>query len=232
MLVRIVDMNDVDIAKIQFDYDLVFAVVFMNAHGTVYGRYGGRTPWNAESRVSLAGLKYTMRRVLGAHHSERRPPTPAAEPLLARELFPSKRSCMHCHEVWEGLRNRARRNGDFDPRSLFVYPRPENIGLTLQLDAGNRVLSVKENSASAQAGLRAGDEINQIGYHAIFSQADVSWALHQAPETGKVPIRFTRGVATKRATIRLKQRWKETTLTWRASMRKENVPQSQRGKRE
>ena len=217
-------MSDVDIANIQFDYDLVFAVMFMNGNGHIYSRYGGRTPWNSDSRVSLAGLKYTMLHVLKAHAPALRPTTAPAQPLVARDLPLSNRACIHCHEVWEGLRLRDRQNGDFDARSLFVYPRPENIGLTLEVDRGNVVAKVTRKSASERAGLVPGDQINQIGESAVCSQADVSWALHNAPDRGKLRVRFTRDGRTRAVTLNLEKYWKESNLTWRASMRKEADP--------
>jgi membrane-associated protease RseP (regulator of RpoE activity) len=222
--VRVVDIKNVDITRIQFDYDLVFAVLFMNANEVVYSRYGSRTPWNHESRVSLEGLKDTMRQVLRSHDPNLRPASAPPDPVLARELLGSPGGCMHCHQVWEGLRNRARRNGDFDPRSLFVYPMPENIGLTLNVDSGNLVDRVTDGSASEQAGVTAGDRIRAIGDHAVHSQADVSWALHNAPESGRLPIRFTRDGRVESATIPLDAGWKETKLSWRASMRDEKLP--------
>lgn len=218
-------MNEVDIANLQFDYDLVFAVMFMNGNGRIYSRYGGRTPWNSESRVSLAGLQYTMRRVLENHVPTLRPKTPPARSILAHQLRSSRRSCMHCHEVWEGLRRRAKQQGEFDPRSLFVYPRPENIGLTLDIDAGNVVKRVKRDSACDRAGIGPGDKINQIGDHSIYSQADISWALHNAPDEGRIPMQYTRKGTTAAVTLQLDQNWKETKLSWRASMRKEEPPQ-------
>jgi membrane-associated protease RseP (regulator of RpoE activity) len=225
VVVRILEMKNLDIARFQFDYDLVFAIVFMNAHGEVYSRYGGRTPWNPESRISLAGLKYTMRQVLDAHQPDRRPKQDSfTAPLIARDLFPHNRSCIHCHEVWEGLRNRARREGTFDARSLFVYPMPENIGLKLSVDAGNQVIHVKPESASARAGLMIGDTIQRIGVWAILSQADVAWALHNAPESGTLSVAYVRSGAVHKTDLYLKAGWRQTNLSWRASMRKEQLP--------
>lgn len=222
--VRIIDISNVDIANIHFDYDLVFAVMFMNGYGEIYSRYGGRTPWNSESRVSLEGLKYTMREVLITHDPMRQPAVPLAAPILARELPSGRRSCMHCHEVWEGLRRQSRQRGTFDPQSLFVYPRPENIGLTLEVDASNVVKRVSEKSVSARVGIVPGSRIIQIGNSQIHSQADVSWALHKAPGLGHLSIRFTRDSETKFATIPLVKGWKEQNLAWRASMRNEESP--------
>ena len=54
---RVVKANDLDLQRFQFDYELTFAVIFMNADGTIYGRYGSRSSReNAESDVSVAGL--------------------------------------------------------------------------------------------------------------------------------------------------------------------------------
>jgi hypothetical protein len=227
VLVRVIDMSDVDIANIQFDYDLVFAVMFMNGNGRIYSRYGGRSPWNSESRVSLAGLQYTMRLVLQDHVPTLQRKTPPVPSVLARQLPSSRRSCMHCHEVWEGLRRRAKQQGEFDPRSLFVYPRPENIGLTLNVDAGNVIERVKKDSVCDRVGLGPGDTIVQIGGHGVYSQADVSWALHNAPNQGQIPLQFKREGKSAVVLLRVEKNWKETSLSWRASMRKEEVSQRQ-----
>ena len=40
--VRVVRMNGVDVRRFQFERDLSLAVLFLNADGTVYGRYGTR----------------------------------------------------------------------------------------------------------------------------------------------------------------------------------------------
>jgi len=40
--VRVVQAYALDLSLFQFDGDLTLAVVFLNADGTVYGRYGSR----------------------------------------------------------------------------------------------------------------------------------------------------------------------------------------------
>ena len=40
--VRLVQMNGLDLSLFQFDYDQTLAALFLNADGTVYGRYGTR----------------------------------------------------------------------------------------------------------------------------------------------------------------------------------------------
>lgn len=217
-------MGPVDIANVQFDYDLVFAILFMNGHGQVQGRYGGRTPWNAESRVSLAGLKYTMRQILAASDPDQRPKPPPRKELLARSLPGGRGSCMHCHEVWEALRRRQKQLGTFESRSLFVYPRPENIGLTLDVTKGNHVVQVSDKSAAASAGIKPNAVLRRIENTPIYSQADVSWALHNAPEEGTIVVHWRQDGTPRSAALQLDRHWRETKLSWRASMRNEESP--------
>lgn len=219
-MVRRIDIGDTDIAKYQFDYDLVFAVIFLNANEKIYGRYGSRGPWSSGSRVSLAGLKYTMRQILQTHDGALQPDRVPTTPVLARQLR-GRRGCMHCHQVWEDLRRKAKAEGTFDPQSLFVYPLPENIGLRLDVDEGNRVVNIKKDSPCAKVDLKQNDVIVRIGAHPIYSQADVGWALHNAPREGGLAIRYRRGEVEREVQVRLKRGWKKTRLAWRPSMREE-----------
>jgi serine protease Do len=218
--VRITRMNDVDIGVFQFDFDLTWACFFLDGNDRVYSRYGSRDADSAETRVSVAGLKHTMRAVLADHQ----PPTEYDElrpPFLAREVYTRERGCMHCHNVWEGLRERARTEGTFTPESLFVYPLPENIGLTLDVERGNEVVAVQPGSPASRAGIEPSDILARIGTTEIRSQADVTHALHLAPQEGEVALRWRRAEKTHEAVVSLTRGWKRTDLSWRASMRGE-----------
>ena len=92
----------------------------------------------------------------------------------------------------------------------------------------NVVQRVKRDSACGRAGIGPGDKIEKIGDHSIYSQADVSWALHNAPDQGQIAIQFTRTGTTVAVMLQLEKNWKETNLSWRASMRKEETPQRQK----
>lgn len=234
VLVRIVRMNDVDINLFKFDYDLTWAGVFLGPDERVYGRYGGRDAGDAEARLSIAGVKHTLRAVL-AYHGQQRPSATSASPravaraadlLSARGGGPGRggrggRGCMHCHQVWEGERRQARASGSFDPESVYVYPLPENVGLRLDLTAGNRVVGVLPDSPAARAGLRAEDQIDTIGVSPIFSQGDVMWALHNAPPEGTVTLRYQRQSKRRIAALKLARGWKKSDLSWRPSFRRE-----------
>ena len=65
--VRQVEMKGVDLSQFQFDYDLNWAAMFVNADGTVYARYGTQSAAGADAYNSIASLEKTMRRVLALH---------------------------------------------------------------------------------------------------------------------------------------------------------------------
>lgn len=221
--VRILQMNGVDIGLFQFDFDLTWAAFFLNADEHIYSRYGGRDAEDAEGRMSVAGLKYTMRLVLEAHQQgETAPAGQKREVLPVEKAFPVKgKGCLHCHQVYEGLRKEARRQGTFSSEMLWVYPLPENIGLTLEIDAGNRIQRILPGSAADRAGLQAGDVLIRIGTIPIRSQADCMYALHVAPQQGELPLLYKRGTQTCKTTLLLSYGWKKSDFSWRPSMRKE-----------
>ena len=65
--VRQVEMKGVDLSQFQFDYDLNWAAMFVNADDTVYARYGNQSAADADAYNSIASIEKTMRRVLALH---------------------------------------------------------------------------------------------------------------------------------------------------------------------
>lgn len=221
--VRILQMNNADIGLFQFDFDLTWMGFFLDADERIYSRYGGRDGGDPEGRLSVAGLKYTMREVLQYHRQQPADvPAPPRKPVLPGDLFPAKeKGCLHCHQVWEGLRKQARRDGRFTTEMYDVYPLPENVGLRLDVDRGNKVVKVIPDSPSSRAGVRVGDRIQRIADLAVCSQGDVMWALHNAPNEGQVAVSCLRDGQLHSFTLDLGRGWKKTDLSWRASMWKE-----------
>ena len=209
-----------DLRRFEFDCDLTWHVFFLNADETIYGRYGSRDATSAESRLSLKGLHFAMAKALEAHRSP-----PAAVRLAGESITPERlaagknhRGCIHCHNVKEFQRADAVKAGTFTRESLWVYPLPENIGLTLDVDVGNRVRVVAAGSAAAKAGVKPGDSVTKINGLPIASQADVSYALHKSPIAGTVAIVFENDGKTNTATLELAEGWRKTNLTWRPSL--------------
>src|SRR6267378_3866723 len=71
-------------------------------------------------------------------------------------------ACIHCHEVLDFEHERLSQLGQWRREDLWLYPLPENIGLTLDIDQGNRILRVDADSAAAACGSRAGDVLRQV----------------------------------------------------------------------
>ena len=212
-------MNDVNLRLFRFDYDLTWYTFFLSPGERVYGRYGGRDPKSCDARLSVAGFKNTMKLVLDEHKRSKADDPPPSPVAFRREPFQTnQRGCVHCHQVWEGQRREARANGTFDEQSLFVYPLPENVGLTLSVDEGNRVTAVAPNTPAAKGGLRAGDILETIHRTKIFSQGDVMAALDGAPPVGTITLTYRRAGRATAVELELPKGWKKTDLSWRPSM--------------
>jgi hypothetical protein len=208
-----------DLSRFEFDNDLTWFVFFLNGDETVYGRYGGRDATAAEARISLKGLRYAMDRALDAHKAPP-PARKAAQPVLAEQFDAAKahKGCIHCHNVNEFRRADAKKAGTWDRDSLWVYPLPENVGITLDVDVGDRVKAVAKDSPAAKAGLTAGDHVVRIGETPVASFADACFGLHKAPAVGEIPIRWTRDGKERAAKLAVPAGWRKTNLTWRPSL--------------
>jgi serine protease Do len=225
VLVRLTRMRGVDLDLFDFDYDLTWMGFFLDADGTVYGRYGGRDAESADSQVSLAGLRYAMEAALARHRrtEARRPPKPNPKPRTV-EQYPAarrlpERACIHCHQVYDLRRESMQAAGQWKREELWVYPLPENIGLTLDVDRGDRVARVTADSPAARAGVQAGDRLLTIDGRTIASFADVQYALHRAPARGKLTLVWQHQTRTRKAELSLSDGWRKTDISWRWSLR-------------
>ena len=225
VLARVTRMRGVDLNVFDFDYDLTWMGFFLGPDGEVYGRYGGRGPDSAEGRMSLAGLRHAMRAALGAHarRAPRPAPAPAEKPRTvddypaARRLPPD--ACVHCHQVYELRRQSLQEAGKWSADEVWVYPLPENVGLSVEVNRGDAVASVKPGSPAARAGLRKGDRLKVVNGRAIASFADLQYALHRAPARGKVVVVWGRGGRELRGEFILAGGWRKTDVSWRWSLR-------------
>ncbi|MDD9974525.1 MAG: hypothetical protein OXU27_10995, partial [Candidatus Poribacteria bacterium] len=123
--VRIVQGNGMDLSLFQFDYDLTFAVFFMNADKTIYGRFGTRAEYeNAAKDISIEGFKGALEAALTLHNEypdnkavlaaktgpEPIKKTPEAFPALLRYSSTLnfngriEGQCIHCHQIGEAQR--------------------------------------------------------------------------------------------------------------------------------
>src|SRR5436190_7520059 len=180
--VRLVQANAMDLSLFQFDFDLTFAVFFMNADKTLYGRFGSRSERkDATKDISMEGFRKALAAALDLHKkypankaalSGKQNPTPR---FKVPEEYPSLRgkykstldyegkvvqSCMHCHQVGEAERTFFRADRKPIPDEVvYPWPMPNVIGLALDSQEKAKVSSVGQGSAAEQAGLKTGDEI-------------------------------------------------------------------------
>lgn len=203
----------------EFDFDVNWYVFFLNADETIYGRYGGRDASDPESRISFKGLRSAMANALEVHAN---PPKSSAKaaPIRAENYLAAKRhrGCIHCHNVNEFRRADLKAAGKWDRESVWVYPLPENIGLRLDIDAGNLIRQVEAGSAADAIGMKPGDRLRSLDGKPVASFADASYALHKAPAVGSITISWERSGQAMSGTITLADGWKKTNLTWRPSM--------------
>jgi hypothetical protein len=214
----------VDLNVFDFDYDLTWFAFFVSADEQIYGRYGGRDAKGAEDRLSLEGLEYAARAALAAHaaRAKVRPPVKAAKPQLVEDYASVKRrrghECIHCHQVNEFRRVDRKEAGLWRREEIWVYPLPENVGLTLDVKQGDRVQAVTPDSPAARAGLRAGDTLQKLNDMPVNSFADAQYALHRVPARGQLAIRWQRDGKPMTGRLELAEGWRKTNLTWRPSM--------------
>jgi len=218
--VRLVKIAGADLRRFEFDYDLTWYVFFQNADETIYGRYGGRDAASAEARLSLKGLRYAMKRALDAHRNPPPPGPPLGKPVRAEQFAAAAhhKGCIHCHNVNEFRRADSKAAGKWDRRSVWVYPLPENVGLTMDVDVGDLVKEVRPQTAADCAGIKSGDSLRRLNGMLIASQADVMYALHKWPAQGTIPATWVRQGKEHSGLLNVSEGWRKTNVTWRPSM--------------
>jgi serine protease Do len=218
-------MRGVNLRVFDFDYDLTWMAFFIRADETVYGRYGGRAPDSPNRYLSLAGLKHAMRVALAAHRrgamrkaNGKMQQGPTADQYPAAREFTAK-ACIHCHHVYDFRRQAWQAAGKWRLDRLWVYPLPENIGLTLEVDRGNHVQKVAPGSAADRLGARKGDRFLKVNGYRVASFGDIQYALHQAPPEGRIPVTWDRDGKTYLGNLAMPAGWRQTDISWRWSLR-------------
>jgi hypothetical protein len=236
--VRIVQANGMDLTLFQFDYNHTWAVFFLNADRTIYGRYGTRSEEDKLHDVSLEGFRQAMQGALELHKgypanqkalagkTGAAPPFKTANdyPTLKKfsaEVTPGDRrnndSCLHCHNVHTAdLNYRRMARLPLRDKDLWSYPPPDVLGLVLDDKERATVKAVTADSAAAKAGFQPGDRIVRLEGQPLLSIADVQWVLHNAQEPGKVKAEVDREGKKMEIDLPLAQGWRRPfDFSWR-----------------
>jgi hypothetical protein len=221
--VRLDRIQDADLNLFEFDYDLTMMVFFLNADEHVYGRYGGRDATSADARQSLKGLRYAMQAALDTHclHEPPFEKPRRKEPRTIWQVSTASRSgrgCIHCHDVKEALNEELRASGQWSRDRVYRYPLPDNLGLLLEVDRGDVVEKIVDNSPAAKAGLKQGDVLDELAGVPVSSIADAQFALDRAPPEGKIEVSWLRNEQPMSGELELPSGWKKSDLGWRPSM--------------
>ncbi|MEO1528266.1 MAG: Trx7/PDZ domain-containing (seleno)protein [Planctomycetota bacterium] len=240
--VRQVATNGLDLETFQYDTDQSFAVFFLAADKTIYGRFGTRshrTEWYGD--VSLKGLAKALKRVLEMHarHDEikdslagkRGQPLEYASP----ERYPSLKddftdslnyegnvvkSCIHCHQIGDARREyywQAKK--PIPDKVLWPYPHPKTLGLIMDPNELATVKEVTPGSVAADAGFRQGDVIDALEGQPLLSIADIQWVLDQVDSAGgEIVADVTRQNRQGKLRLKLEEGWRKNgDLSWRVS---------------
>ena len=240
--VRLVAANNFDLRLFQFDTDQSFAVFFLNADGTIYGRFGTRSDqiqWAED--VSIEGLARAMEGALELHRlppaergdlaGKKGPPpefaTPHEFPRFRDKYGPQLnyegnvvQSCIHCHMIGDAHRQAVRdRDGALPETMLFPQPHPRAIGLILDPETRGTLRQVTPETPASRAGLQPGDELRRLNNQPVLSMADVQWVLNGIPpEGGKVQVDLRREGQPLSITLPLPKNWRRSDdIAWRAS---------------
>ncbi len=239
--VRVVQANGLDLSRFQFDYDQSWAAFFLNADGTIYGRYGTRSHQTESSDdLSLDGFIDTMQSVLRLHErfpdvksslaSKTGPKAEIAKPeefAKLKEKYTSSlnygpevaRSCIHCHQVGEAWREHHWIEKKALPTEwIYAYPHPKILGLIMEPTKATTVKNVVEGSIAEASGFQAGDKLLTLDKQPLISVADMQWVLHQRTDAGKLIFKIARAGTEKEISLTLPENWKERgDISWRAS---------------
>jgi serine protease Do len=239
--VRIPKGNAMDLTQFQFDYDLSFQAFFMNADGTIYGRYGTRSSReDADREVSIEGFGQAMQAALRLHAGypqnkavlsgkqakptkyERPEEYPSLEGRYKEQLDfagATAKSCLHCHQIRDAQRDLVRQGDQqWTDQVLYPYPTPDVIGLKLDPQSRATIAEVSADSPAARADLQKGDQIYMLAGQAILSAADIQWVLHHAGASAELIVLRRRGDTITQTTLKLPAGWRENSdISWRTT---------------
>jgi len=169
--VRVINANKLNLERFQFDYDLSFSTLFLNADGTLYARFGFWEHQKYPENKVTASFAAALEGVLRVHRGY---PTNNAQ-LAGRQGKPTRfkratnmpgikgkykaelnwsgkvvQSCVHCHQLGDSKRFELRElQGKPLPLDLiYPHPPPAVLGLTLDTTA----FPLKISTSCSQSG--------------------------------------------------------------------------------
>ena len=231
--VRVINANALDLSLFQFDYDLSFTAMFFSPDKKIYGRFGSWEHQKDSQNKATSGLRQAMERALALHEGLTADPeslagkkgkpmrfaTPVDMPILSERYTdkldwegPVVKSCVHCHQIGDAIREERRAGGTPLPLSMiYPYPAPDVVGLILRDEPVTGVEKVLPGSPADEAGFLPGDHIASMEDQPLISVADISWVLHHAPNSGALKAVVDRNGETIDIDLKLPMGWRHAT---------------------
>jgi S1-C subfamily serine protease len=185
----VTNINELDLNRFSFDYDLTMAFVIAHPDGTVYHRYGGRT---SVSPMHMDDLIHIMQEGLVSHAAYMKNPKPPEqqEPLLVRDLVSERLQgkmkpapgCIHCHYVKEARNYLQLESGTWTPNQFWTWPLPERIGITMNQSKQHVIETVTPDSPAGKAGMEVGDVLHRLEGKRIMSNYDIQAVLESSKD--------------------------------------------------
>jgi serine protease Do len=222
--VRIIRMDDVDVALFERDWNNTLYYFIMNADQQIYERYGGRDARGPLTYLNLNSLELALAKGLELHKSytqgelkKKEPPAPffprQIPPLVERTF--ARNQCVECHLIGDFQLLYKEQTGHLNKLTdMFRWPDIRNVGIDLDIPKG---LVVKEARASAQtAGMKAGDRISAVSGTPVWTFGDLQYYYDKVPRNAKqVQMSVDRGGQTVDLAIALPNLWWLTDLRFR-----------------
>jgi len=223
VLLRVGNMRGVDLSIFDVDFDLTWNALLLSPDGQILGRFGGRDADTPAKYHTMPAFKQSLQAALDRFRNDKPVQPPPRKPTFAEDYPASAKrpdnACIHCHHVHEFRRDALQRENKWSLDDVWIYPQPENLGLTLDPERGNQVLRVEPKSIAATMGLRAKDILRRIGETPIVSVMDTQAALQRAPKIGELSIAWERDARSMTGTAKLADGWRKTDVSWRWSLK-------------
>lgn len=224
--VRIIRMDNVDIALFDHDRNNTLYFYLLNADEQIYMRYGGRDARSPDSYLSLDSLALAAEKGLALHkqyqagqlakHARPKPDSPRNYSMLVERTFKTN-ACVECHLIGDFQNLHREKDGTLDKLvHLFRSPDIRTLGIELDVPKG---LVVKEAAGVAgAAGLQAGDVIRKWEGDTVWTFADLQLRYDKVARTAKaVSVTVERAGALRDLTVALPVRWWWTDTRYRQS---------------
>jgi membrane-associated protease RseP (regulator of RpoE activity) len=171
-------LKGIDLSLFPFDYEQQLMGLVLTPLGTTLARWGGH------DGNSVASLVAFLKRVQAIPWPKEIPPSPSSQTLAQR--FPrfartprADEACYHCHYAHDAAITEQLAAKTFQKLSLYRYPPPSVLGLTLGDD--NQILVLAPGSPAQKAGLHVGERLARLNDKNLYSAADLSYALDALP---------------------------------------------------